>query len=53
MVNTDDGFETETSMIDFDETWSYDKPKNLNNKINKEVKKISSNLAGPIFVPYT
>ena len=39
MVNTDDGFETETSMIDFDETWSYDKPKNLNNKINKEVKK--------------
>ena len=34
MVNTDDGFETETSMIDFDETWSYDKPKNLNGEVN-------------------
>ena len=26
-------------MIDFDETWSFDKPSNLNNKINKDVAK--------------
>ncbi|WP_440913511.1 hypothetical protein [Candidatus Pelagibacter sp.] len=39
MVSTDDGITSETSMTDFDETWSYDKPKNLNAKINSQVKK--------------
>ena len=39
MVHSDDAYDTDTSIIDFDETWSFDKPKNLNNKINKQVAK--------------
>ena len=39
MINTDDGYQTETSMLDFDETWSFDEPKNLNSKIKKQIKK--------------
>ena len=39
MVTTDDAYNAETSMIDFDETWSFDKPSNLNNKINRGVAK--------------
>ena len=39
MVTTDDAYNAETSMTDFDETWSFDKPSNLNNKINKDVAK--------------
>ena len=27
------------AIIDFDETWSFDKPKNLNSKINSQIKK--------------
>ena len=39
MVHSDDAYNTETSIIDFDETWSFDKPKNLNSKINSQIKK--------------
>ena len=39
MVTSDDAYDAETSMIDFDETWSFDKPTNLNKKINKDVAK--------------
>ena len=38
LVSTDDGLETETSILDFDETWSFDKPNNVNNKILKNIK---------------
>ena len=38
MVNTDDAYNTETSIIDFDETWSYDKKQNLNKNINSQIK---------------
>ena len=37
IVSSDDGFENETSMIDFDETWSFDKPKNFNAKVNSQI----------------
>ena len=37
IVHPQDGSDTETSMIDFDETWSFDKPKNFNSKVNNEV----------------
>ena len=38
MVNTDDAYNTETSIIDFDETWSYDKKQNLNKNVNSQIK---------------
>lgn len=37
IVHQQDGADTETSMIDFDETWSFDKPKNFNSKVNNEI----------------
>ena len=37
IVNMQDGADTETSMIDFDETWSFDKPSNFNNKANSQL----------------
>jgi hypothetical protein len=37
IVSSDDGFENETSMIDFDETWNFDKPKNFNKKVNSQI----------------
>jgi len=39
LVSTDDGIDTETSMLDFDETWSYDKNKNFNKKLFSSIPK--------------
>lgn len=42
LVSTDDGLETETSILDYDETWSFDKPNNVNNKILKNIKQTTT-----------
>ena len=42
IVSMQDGADTETSMIDFDETWSFDKPSNFNNKANSQLPQTKS-----------
>ena len=38
MITMEDGVSSETTMLDFDATWSFDKKANLNSKIDSQIK---------------
>ncbi len=38
IVHPQDGMEVETSMVDFDETWSFDKKSSFNKKVKNQIK---------------
>ena len=38
IISTDDGLPTENSIIDYDDTWSFDKKKNFNSTVDSQIK---------------